>query len=216
MHMMRMVCRRNRAPIVALGLLSLLLVGESAWGAIAIDATASTDRTTASTTVASPTVSTVSGGELLFAFISTDYKSGANTTVRSVAGAGLTWALVVRSNGQSGTSEIWRAFAAAPLSNALITATLSQSVVSSITVMSFTGVDTSGTNGSGATGATANKSAATGAPSATLVTTRNNSWVFGVGNDFDNAIARTPALGQSLVHQVLATVGDTYWVQRQS
>ncbi len=213
---MRMVCRRNRAPIVALGLLSLLLVGESAWGAIAIDATASTDRTTASTTVASPTVSTVSGGELLFAFISTDYKSGANTTVRSVAGAGLTWALVVRSNGQSGTSEIWRAFAAAPLSNALITATLSQSVVSSITVMSFTGVDTSGTNGSGATGATANKSAATGAPSATLVTTRNNSWVFGVGNDFDNAIARTPRLGQSVIHQVLATVGDTYWVQRQS
>src|SRR6185503_11791453 len=124
--------------------------------------------------------------------IATDYKSGANTTVRSVAGAGLTWALAVRSNGQSGTSEIWRAFAGAPLSSTVITATMSQSVVSSITVMSFTGVDTTGTNGSGAIGATANKSAVTGAPSATLVTTRNNSWVFGVGNDFDNAIARTP------------------------
>jgi hypothetical protein len=34
--MMRIVCRRSRAPIVVLGLLSLLLVGESAWGAIAI------------------------------------------------------------------------------------------------------------------------------------------------------------------------------------
>src|SRR4029077_8813606 len=94
MHTMRIVCRRSRSPIVALGLLLLLLVGESAWGAIAIDAIASTDRTTASATVASPTLSTVSGGELLLAFISTDYISGANTTVRSVAGAGLTWALV--------------------------------------------------------------------------------------------------------------------------
>jgi hypothetical protein len=49
-----------------------------------------------------------------------------------------------------------------------------------------------------------------------LVTTRNNSWVFGVGNDFDNAIARTPGSGQSLVHQFLAPIGDTYWVQMQN
>jgi hypothetical protein len=83
-----------------------------------------------------------------------------------------------------------------------------------MTVMSFKGVDTSGTNGSGAIGATASGSAASGAPTATLTTTRANSLVIGVGADWDNAIARTVGSGQTLVHQYLATVGDTYWVQR--
>ena len=115
---------------------------------------------------------------------------------------------------QSGTSEIWRAFAPTALSNATVTATLSQAVVSSITVASFSNVDTSGTNGSGAIGAIASGSAGAGAPTATLVTTRANAWVFGVGNDFDNAIARTPGPNQTIVHQALPSVGDTYWVQR--
>jgi len=48
------------------------------------------------------------------------------------------------------------------------------------------------------------------------VTTRVNSWVFGVGNDFSSAVARTPAANQTLVSQYLAPVGDTYWVQRQN
>ena len=194
----------------------LLLATQSIRGSVAIDATASGDRSTASTTTATPAFSTSSGNELLLAFIATDYLSGANTTVRSVSGAGLTWVLVVRANAQRGTSEIWRAFAPTRLSNVAVTATLSQSVVSSITVMSFTGVDTSGTNGSGAIGATGSNNGSSGAPTATLVTTRSNSWVFGVGNDFDNAIARTPGANQTLVHQYLAPVGDTYWVQRQN
>src|SRR5262249_33604387 len=137
-----------------------------------------------------------------------------NTTVNGITGGGLTWVRVVRTNVQRGTAEIWRAFATSPLAGVSVTATLSQSVASSMTVMSFTGVDTSGTNGSGAIGATASGNAASGAPKATLVTTRNNSWVFGVGTDYDRAVARTPASGQTLVHQWLATVGDTYWVQR--
>ena len=49
-----------------------------------------------------------------------------------------------------------------------------------------------------------------------LTTTRNNSWVLGVGNDYDNAIGRTVGANQTLVHQYLAPVGDTYWVQRQN
>jgi len=97
-----------------------------------------------------------------------------------------------------------------------VTATLSQSVASSMTVMSFTGVDPSGTSGSGAIGATGTANASSGAPTASLVTTRDNSWVFGVGNDFDNAIARTLGPGQSLVHQFLSPAGDTYWVQMQN
>jgi hypothetical protein len=181
---------------------------------IAIDATISRDQSTAPITT--PAFSTTSGNELLLAFVATDYISGANTTVTGVAGGGLTWALVRRTNVQSGTSEIWRAFAPAPLSNVTVKATLSQNVSASLTVMSFKGVDATGTNGSGAIGATGSGNSRQGAPTASLVTTRNGSWVLGVGNDYDNAISRTPGAGQVLVHQYFAPVGDTYWMQRQN
>jgi uncharacterized protein (TIGR03437 family) len=186
------------------------------YGSPTVDTQVSKDQSSATSKVTSPAFTTSVGNELLLALVAADYKSGTNTSVKSISGAGLTWVLIVRTRTQKGTSEIWRAFATAALSNASVTATLSQSVVSSITVVSFTGVDTSGANGSGAIGATASKSAASGAPTATLVTTRNNSWVLGVGNDYDNAIPRTPGVGQNLVHQYLAPVGDTYWVQSQS
>ena len=185
------------------------------WAAVAIDVHVSVDQG-ASKTVTTPAFSTTSGNELLLAFVSTDYLSGTNTTVSSIVGGGLTWSLIVRTNAQNGSSEIWRAFATSPLSQVTVAATLSNSVVSSMTVLSFTGVNTSGTNGSGAIGASNGASSAKGAPSATLVTTQNNSWVFGVGNDWDKATARTPGAGQSLVHQDLSSTADTYWVQMQS
>ncbi len=210
----------KRRLIFALTVLSVLATGVAlstpAYAAIGIDANVSTNQGSAKTTVSTPAFSTTSSNELLLAFVATDYLSGTNTQVSGVAGGGLTWALVVRTNAQSGSSEIWRAFAPSALSQVTVTATLSQSVLSSLTVMSFTGVNTSGTNGSGAIGATQSANASKGAPTATLVTTQNSSWVFGVGNDFDNAIARTPGAGQSLVHQDLTSTGDTYWVQMQN
>ena len=198
-----------------------LLAAIPVWGAVTtdavtIDATTWTDAPAASSTVTTPAFSTVSGNELVLAFVSADYLSGTNTTVTAVSGGGLTWALVVRTNAQSGSAEIWRAFATVPLSNVSVTATLSHKVVSSITVMSFAGVDTTGTNGSGAIGATGTGNARTGAPSASLTTTRAGSWVFGVGDDYDNAINRTLGPNQILVHQDFSPTGDTYWVQGQS
>jgi uncharacterized protein YjbI with pentapeptide repeats len=186
------------------------------WAAVSIDRTVSGDGTTASTTVSTPPISTSSTNELLLAFVSTDYLSGSNTTVRSINGGALTWVLVKRSNVQSGSSEIWRAYASSPLSGVGITATLSQKVFASITVMAFAGTDPSGTNGAGAVGATASSNASPGAPTASLVTTRNNSWIFGVGNDFDNPLPRVPGSGQSVVHQDEPPTGDTYWVQMQN
>jgi hypothetical protein len=183
---------------------------------LAIDAQTWNDSTTASTTVATPVFSTTASNELLLAFVAADFLSGANTTVTGVSGGGLSWALVLRTNAQKGTSEIWRAFAPAPLINATVTATTSQSVLSSITVVTFTGVNTSGTNGSGAIGATKSANGKSGAPTAKLITTKSGSWVFGVGNDYDNAIARTLGAGQTLVHQDLTSTGDTYWMQRQN
>jgi UDP-N-acetylmuramyl tripeptide synthase len=82
--------------------------------------------------------------------------------------------------------------------------------------MTFSGVDSTGTNGSGAIGATIASNANPGAPSAQLTTTRGNSLVVGVGNDYDNATSRTLGSGQTLIHQYLSPTGDTYWMQRQS
>jgi len=180
---------------------------------IAVDAVAPFGRSTASTTIASPAFSTTAPNELFLAFIASDRVSG-TVSVSSMTGASLTWQLVRRTNAQFGTAEIWRAFSTTTKSNVTVTATLSQSVAAAITVVTLSGVDTTGTNGSGAIGATASGSANSGAPTATLVTTRANSLVFGVGNDWDNGIARTLGPNQTSVSQYIATVGDTFWVQR--
>jgi Domain of unknown function (DUF4082)/Bacterial Ig-like domain/Bacterial Ig domain len=181
--------------------------------AFAIDATAFGDKSTSAKTIATSAFSTSVGNELLLAFVATDNTSG-TTTVTGVAGGSLTWQLVVRTNAQKGTSEVWRAFATGPLSSATVTATISQSVSASITVVSFKGVDTTGSNGAGAIGATKSASANPGAPSGTLTATRAGSLVFGVGNDWDNATGRAIGSNQTMVHQFLSSVGDTYWVQR--
>jgi hypothetical protein len=205
---------RARTSLMALAL--LVACCSSSWAAVAIDVTVFRDQSPRRATLTTPNFSTAAANELVLAFVSTDYRTGANTTVTGVSGGGLTWVLVRRTNVQRGTAEIWRAFAPSVLTNVSVTATLSQSVVASMTVMTFTGVDPSGTNGSGAIGATGTGNASAGAPSVSLVTTRNNSLVVGVGNDYDNAIPRTPAAGQLLVHSYLPPIGDTYWVQRQA
>src|SRR3984957_1968333 len=203
-----------RAALVILAVTVMVTV--TAWAAIGVDVTTSKNPTTASKTISTSAFSTSTGNELLLAFVSTDSTTTPNTTVTQVAGAGLTWVLVERTNVQKGTAEIWRAFATSPLSAVTVTATLSQSVDSSITLMTFMGVNTSGTNGSGAVGAVGTGNADPGAPKATLVTEGNGSLVLGVGNDWDNAIARTPGTGQAIINQELAPVADTYWVQMQS
>ena len=105
-----------------------------------VDATSFGDRASASTTVVTSALSTTSANELLLAFIGSDQATGTPVTVTGVTGAGLTWQLIARTNAQSGTAEIWRTFATAPLANVTVTATLSQSVTSSLTVVSFAGV----------------------------------------------------------------------------
>ncbi|MGZ7012099.1 MAG: hypothetical protein ACXVLK_03165 [Acidimicrobiales bacterium] len=66
-------------------------------------------------------------------------------------------------------------------------------------------------------GAVQTANAATGAPSVSLTTTRAGSLVFGVGNDWDNAVARTVGTGQTITSQFVDTsVGDWLWVPRTS
>jgi Bacterial Ig domain/Lysyl oxidase len=209
-------CRQRRFAIGwILGIFLVLFVATPVWCAVAIDVNVSTNRSSSASNITSPSFSTASTNELLLAFLATDGNSS-GITVTSVTGANLTWVLVRRTNLQLGTTEIWRAFAPTGLSNVTVRANLSQSVAASITIVGFTGIDTSGTSGSGAIGATGSNNANPGAPTASLITTRNNSWVFGVGNDWDRATARTLGANQTMVNQYLASVGDTYWVQRQN
>ena len=60
----------------------------------------------------------------------------------------------------------------------------------------------------------ASANSASGVPSVNITTSRANSWIFGVGNDYTAATARTLGSGQTMVHQDLSPTGDTYWVQR--
>ena len=84
----------SRASWQVCGLAILMFFAGTALAAIGIDVNTSTDRSSKSTTIASPAFSTAAGNELLLAFISADYLSGGNTTVTKISGGSLTWALV--------------------------------------------------------------------------------------------------------------------------
>jgi chitodextrinase len=184
----------------------------AAVAALAVDNVATTHQSSAGSTISSPAFSTAGGDRLLVAFIASDGPAaGGSQTISAVNGGGVTWTLRRRVNTQGGTSEIWTAVAPVQLSMAFITATRgSGSYVGSMTIVAFSGADTSGV------GAVSGASASTGAPATSLVATRTGSWVWGVGNDWDRAIARTLPSGQDLVDQYLASVEDTFWVQRRS
>ena len=171
----------------------------------AIDTSVSAD---GSGTLTSPPVTTTKSGDVLLAFVASDGRTSGQTT--TVSGAGLTWTLVRRANARAGVSEIWRAQATGTLSGATVRSTPSQTGFhQSLTVVAFS-------NARGV-GASVAGGAATGAPNVTLTTTAAGSWVFGVGNDYDNAVARTLGSGQTLLHHWVDTsVGDTFWVQSRA
>ncbi|HXI28300.1 MAG TPA: hypothetical protein VNG89_07755, partial [Vicinamibacterales bacterium] len=178
--------------------------------AIALDVNTSSDAAVASTTITTSAFSTAAPNELLLAFIGAGGPVG--QTVTGVSGAGLNWVLVKRANGQAGTAEVWRAFSPLIQTGVTVTATLASAATATLNVVSVTGADPSGTDGSGAIGATAGASAASGAPTVSLTTTRNNAAVAGVGSDTQSATARTLGAGQSPLHSFLPT-GATYWSQ---
>jgi hypothetical protein len=158
-------------------------------------------------TVTTPAFHNAQPGELLLAFVSSDGPYGAGKQSATVSGAGLTWTLLKRANSSPGDAEIWSARAPATLTNATVTATQTATGYPlSLTVTSM--------EEAAGTGATVAGSAASGAPSVSLKTTAAGSLVFGVGNDWDNAIARTLGTNQVLLNQYLSTAsGDTFWAQ---
>ena len=167
-----------------------------------IDATATaTRRRTATVRLTTPTA-----GDLLVAFVAGDgpRRGGQRATV---SGGSLSWTLVGRTNGALGTAEIWSARAAGTLTRSAIHASLAKTrYKASLTVVAFS--DASGI------GAGEGAHAKTGPPTASLTTTADDSWVFGVGNDWDRSRRRRLGPNQTMVSQSINRGNDTHWVQR--
>ena len=158
-------------------------------------------------TVTTPAFHTAAAGETLLAFAGSDGPDAAGAQHVTVSGAGLTWTLVRRANGQAGDAEIWQATAPAVLTSATVTATPAVPGYD----MDLTVIAMEGTDGVGASAAASGPS---GAPSVSLTTTDTNSLVFAVGDDWDTATARTMPPGWVPLDQWLDTrTGDTYWSQ---
>jgi hypothetical protein len=179
---------------------------------LALDGTATTHQTARGTSITSAALTTTQANDLIVAFIDSDGpKSAGGQSISSVTGGGLSWKLRQRTNAQPGTAEIWEAVAASKLTGVAVTATRSTgSYTGSIVVEAFSGADTA------VDGAVGTRNATTGGPNVSLTASRTGSWVWGVGNDWDNATNRTVGAGQTLVDQYLPNVGDTYWVQSQT
>jgi len=205
----------NQSPafgtIVAAGSAVNLTVSSGAAPTIAASVTR--NRSAQTTTIVSPTLTTAAN-TLLVAFVSTDAPDpccAPNTNVTGVTNTtgALTWTRAVRSNAQLGTAEVWWAFAPTAHTGMTVTASLNNPVAASMTVMAFTGAASSLVGAANGV-----FSAASGAPTGTVVTTRPNSYVIGVGTDWDSPRVMSPAAGQVIVNQFNPTQGDTYWTQR--
>jgi hypothetical protein len=170
---------------------------------LAVDQVISADGAGTQTTRA---FSTLSAGEVLIAFVASDGPSTGGQTV-TVSGAGLTWTLVQRANTQAGDAEIWKATAAARLSNVTVSSTPARGGFDqSLTIVAFSGASGIGASAAGG--------AASGAAALTLTTTKSGAFVYGVGEDWDRALSRSLSGGQTMVHEWVDTgTRDTDWVQ---
>jgi YVTN family beta-propeller protein len=147
------------------------------------------------------------GPRLLVAFTSSDGPSAAQST--TVSGAGLTWTLVRRANKEGGTAEIWSASATGPLTNATVTSTPAHGGFDQfLSVYVFFGA--SGIGASAAAGTVGST------PHVSVTTTKPGSMVFGVGEDYTNAVTPSPGSGQLLDRLWSDTgAGETFWIQSE-
>ena len=156
-------------------------------------------------TSASVGVSTTAKGDLLVAYVAGKGPIGKAQSA-TVSAAGLKWTLVARADTGRGDAEVWYARAAGKLSKVKVTAKDKYAGwPTEITVMSY--------RGAVGIGGHAVAHSAEGAPMGSLRTSKPDSWVFAVGDDWAKAAARTPGAGQRLVGHATDASGDTYWVQ---
>ena len=162
----------------------------------------------------SPTISMTAANELVLVYVSMDVSGN---SIAQVSGGGLTYALAVKEDavagGGAGDAEVWWAYSTAQLSNLAVSVDSSKNADLQLDVVTLTGALPSGP-----IGATNHLYHASGtAPSVSLTTTQNDSWVFGVGAAVDNTTTRTLGAGQTMVDEFSdATAGTDFWVQRRT
>ena len=177
----------------------------------ALDARVSADARHATGRLTAPALTTHAGNELVLAFVTADGPSSPTQRVTAVTGGGLTWTLVKRANATWGTTEVWQAYATAPLTGAVVRAALAKTGYDgSITVAAFSGA-------AAHAGASAATAARTGAPSATLTPTGAGSLVWATGHDWTHNTTPVAGAGQAFVHLFLdGRVHDSFWVQQRT
>jgi len=127
-------------------------------------------------------------------------------------GAALVWTRAAQANVQEGDSEIWWAFAPTARASITVNAVFKFSEVAHMTVVGFTGAQNTLV---GASSATTNKNAGlAGDPSLTITTTKPNSWLFAVGNDWDNRKVVGAQSGSTIIAQGATTITDTFFTVR--
>jgi len=164
-------------------------------------------RTASGTTSATSTgLNTTQPGDLLVAYATADAPTTATQSV-TVSGLGLTWTRVAQANAEPGDAEVWTATAPGLISNGMVSAKANiRGYHIYLTVVAYTGA-----TGIGAAGTFA---AASGAPTGSVTTTQDHSWVWGAGFDWSAAVNHTPGTGQTMFHQTKdGQVGNTSWVQ---
>ena len=173
-----------------------------------IDGVVSANQTTASATFKSPGLTTTSGSDLVLAFVEADGPRSPTQMVTKVTGGGLTWSLAARSNQAWGTTEVWQAFATAPLSAVKVSAKLASAFDGAITVAAFHGAAPQ-------VGATAVGAGTTGTPMATITPQACGSLVWAAGHDWTRSATPVAAAGQTLVHSFIDhRVLDSFWTQK--
>jgi beta-lactam-binding protein with PASTA domain len=197
------------ANVVIGSAIALVVSSGPALGGPTVDANVFSNGTGTRTT---PAFSTTAAGDVLVAFAASDGPTtGTNTQTLTISGAGLAWTRVARAATSRGVSEIWAAPAPAALSNVTVSSAQSVTLVNGAAVNQLLNVVAfSNATGIGASNIAA---AASGAPAVSLVAQAAGSVVYAVGNDFDQAIARSVPAGQTKVREFLAPTGDTFWVQ---
>jgi hypothetical protein len=172
------------------------------------DGVVSANQTTASATFKSPALTTTSGSDLVLAFVEADGPRSPTQEVTTVTGGGLTWSLAARSNQTWGTTDVWQAFATAPLSAVKVTAKLPYAYDGAITVAAFHGAAPQ-------VGATAVGASKTGTPMATITPQACGSLVWAAGHDWSRSVTPVAAAGQTLVHSFIDhRVRDSFWTQK--
>jgi Bacterial Ig domain len=170
-----------------------------------VDAVLSADIRSPASRFTTPKLTTANSGDLILLFVEADGPTAPTQKVTGVTGASLAWTLAARSNATWGTTEVWQAYAAGPVTS---TAQLAKAYDGSVTVAALHG-------SASHVGAVATTSGLQGAPTAVLTPTSCGSLLWAAGDDWSHATAPVPVSGQSLVHQFLDThVHDSFWVQR--